>query len=90
MGHYVRLEPVFHQDTGGNSEIHDVGGRSIRAIIENIDRMFPGFRAQVLASSGRLFAGIYVDVNGRSWEDVEGPLPASATVAFKFRSIAGG
>lgn len=90
VAHYIRLDAVFRQYAGGRSDVLDVDGRSIKDVIDSLHSLFPGFRTEVLADNGRLFAGMYVQVNGSVWDDIDAELPAGATLAFKLRSIAGG
>lgn len=58
----VHVTSVIRNAVGGQREVA-AEGQSVRAIIEDIEGKYPGFRAQVMDESGQLhrFVNIYLN-----------------------------
>jgi sulfur-carrier protein len=58
----VHVTSVIRNAVGGNREV-TADGTSVRAVIEDIEGKYPGFRAQVMDEAGQLhrFVNIYLN-----------------------------
>ena len=58
----VHVTSVIRNAVGGNREV-SADGASVRAVIDNIEVQYPGFRAQVMDEAGELhrFVNIYLN-----------------------------
>lgn len=84
----VHIPPALHSLTGGQ-RVFAVEGRTVREVIERIDRDHPGFRERVTAGD-RLKPGIAVAVGSRISDlGLLEPLQADDEVHFVI-SVSGG
>jgi len=67
----VRLAGTLKSVAGGKGEVEAAGG-SLKAIIESLDRAFPGFGGKVLGSDGALKQSVVVHVNGTEARQLAG------------------
>ncbi|RLT28079.1 MAG: MoaD/ThiS family protein [Chloroflexi bacterium] len=58
----VHVTSVIRNAVGGNREV-SADGESVRAVLENIEVQYPGFRATVMDEAGELhrFVNIYLN-----------------------------
>ena len=73
MAVLVRVPTPLRRLTNGQGEV-EVEGSTIREVIENLDRLFPGFKERLLDESGNLrrFVNLYLnDEDIRFLEGIE-------------------
>jgi len=58
----VWIPTLLQEATGGKASFH-VDGKTVREVIENLERAFPALRGRIV-EEGRLRAGISVSVDG--------------------------
>lgn len=68
----VRLSTPLRRLVDGASEVEGRGG-SVRSLIEDLDRRFPGFGARVLDDGGGIREFVLVYVNQRDVRTLGGP-----------------
>jgi molybdopterin converting factor small subunit len=61
--------------TAGKSEV-DAAGRTVGAVLLDLDRQFPGFRFRVIDEQDRVRRHIIVFVGGERIEDLGAEVPA--------------
>ena len=86
----VHVPPALRSFTSGQDEVL-LEARDVAALLQELDRAFPGIRGRILDETGRMRPYINVFVN----EDlVRGPLEkvrlAAGDVVFILPSVAGG
>lgn len=59
----MRIPPVLRKHTGGSSSVQ-ARGATVAAVIDDLDRSYPGFRAHVTDQSGQLHRFINLYRNG--------------------------
>jgi sulfur-carrier protein len=75
--------------TDGKSQI-EVEGETVRQVIENLDAVFPGFRARLCTEDGRLKPEIAVAIDGEVTVDgLRTPVEKRSEVHF-LPALAGG
>ena len=71
MTNKIRIPALLRSLTNGQREL-DVEGSTIREIIENIDKSYPGFRAKLLDENGALKNFMNIFVNDRNIKTLNG------------------
>jgi molybdopterin converting factor small subunit len=74
--------------TGGAKEV-EATGSTLRDVLADLDRQFPGFRFRVIDEQDRVRPHILIFVGGERCEDVAAPVPAGAEV-FIAGALSGG
>jgi sulfur carrier protein ThiS len=84
------VPPPYQGPTRGQGRV-EVEAGSVRAVLEEMERRFPGFRAQVVAPGGALHRFVKLFVNGELLErsDLERKLEAGDELEV-VAAIAGG
>jgi molybdopterin synthase sulfur carrier subunit len=62
MGVTVKLPPYFQEIAGGRGVV-DAGGSTVREMIDDLDRKYPGIREHILDKRGRLQGYVEIFVN---------------------------
>ena len=87
----VRIPTVFRKLTAGESAV-DVAPGSLRALIDQLEKRYPGFSAQVLTEQGELhrFVNVYInDEDVRYLDKLDTEASEGDTVSL-LPSVAGG
>lgn len=87
----VQIPAVLKKLTGGVKSVKG-DGQTVRALLENLDREYPGFKQQLTAEDGQLhrFVNIYLnDEDIRFLQLMETPLKDGDVVSI-LPAIAGG
>lgn len=63
--------------TSGKSEV-EASGRTVRDVLADLDRQFPGFRFRVIDEQDRVRRHIILFVAGERTDDLALPIPADA------------
>ncbi len=74
--------------TGGAKEV-DAAGGTLRDVLSDLDRQFPGFRFRVIDEQDRVRPHILIFVGGERCEDIAAAVPAGAEV-FIAGALSGG
>lgn len=74
--------------TGGAKEV-DAAGGTLREVLGDLDRQFPGFRFRVIDEQDRVRPHILIFVGGERCEDVAAAVPDGAEV-FIAGALSGG
>lgn len=74
--------------TGGAKEVEAAGG-TLRDVLADLDRQFPGFRFRVIDEQDRVRPHILIFVGGERCEDVAATVPDGAEV-FIAGALSGG
>ena len=83
----VRLPSLLHELTGGLPTVQATG-TTLRAVINDIDRQYPGLGERVVAN-GAIREDIMLAVGGDETRDLDTPVPPDAEVHI-LPAIAGG
>jgi molybdopterin synthase sulfur carrier subunit len=87
----VRIPTILRAYTGGASNV-TVEGKSLKAVIENLDEQAPGITPRLLADDGKLrrFINVYInDDDVRFLDGLDSETPDGATVSV-IPAVAGG
>ena len=87
----VILPPVLRERTGQQDRLH-IEGATVREIIENMERRFPGMRFHLCYETGELrpYVNIFIEqANIRYLQGLDTPVTAGARVRV-LPSVAGG
>ena len=69
----VKIPTIFRPDVGGRPKV-EADGRTLRDVLEDLDRRYPGLKVHIFSEDGGLhrFVNLYVndeDVRYLSWLD---------------------
>ena len=87
----VRLPGALRDATGGNTKL-EASGRTLGAVIADIERRHPGFSGRVLDDSGRLrtYVNVYIgEEDARASGGLSAPVPEDSEVMV-IPAMAGG
>ena len=87
----VRVPQILRKHTGGAKTLK-ASGRTVREVLEDLDRKHPGFRERILEDGDRLhrFVNIYVnDEDVRFIQALDTPLKDGDVLSI-FPAVAGG
>lgn len=87
----VRIPTVFRKFTNNESRV-EVGPGTLSDLIDQLDRLYPGFKGQLITADGELhrFVNVYVnDEDARYLEKLETKV-AEGDVVSLLPSVAGG
>lgn len=91
MGIRVQVPEILRKHTGG-AKVLQGSGRSVRELLEDLERQHPGFRERLLEDGGRLhrFVNIYVnDEDVRFLQALDTPVRDGDVVSI-LPAVAGG
>ena len=76
----VEIPSPLHSSTNGKSIVEAEGG-TLAAILDDLDRQFPGIRFRMIDEQDRVRPHILIYVDGESRRRVEGPAGAVIKIA---------
>ena len=74
--------------TAGRSEV-EAAGATLRAVLDDLERQFPGIRFRIIDEQTRVRPHIALFVAGERTEDLSTPVPATAEV-YILGALSGG
>jgi molybdopterin converting factor small subunit len=84
----VRLAALLHSYTGGG-DVVEAQGATVGAVMDDLDRRFPGIAFRVIDEQGRVRRHVNVFVGEERAADRATPVPAGAEV-FVVGALSGG
>ena len=87
----VRIPPVLRVSTGGEKQV-EIGGATIREVIDGLVAVYPGLTPQLLGGDGQLnrFVNVFLnDTDVRHLESLDTPVGTRDTVLL-LPAMAGG
>jgi len=87
----VRLPGALRDSTGGQTKV-EASGRTLGAVIDDVERRHPGFRGRVLDDAGKLrtYVNVYIgEDDARSKGGTDAAVPEGAEVMV-IPAMAGG
>jgi molybdopterin synthase sulfur carrier subunit len=84
----VRVAALLHEYTGGKSVV-EADGATIGAVMDDLDRRFPGFAFRVIDEQGRVRRHMHVFVGETTATDRATPVPAGVEL-FIVGALSGG
>jgi sulfur-carrier protein len=73
----VRVAALLHSYTGGRSVV-DAEGATVGAVMDELDRQFPGIAFRIVDEQGRVRRHMHVFVGQDTASDRASPVPAGA------------